>query len=336
MRNWRVSFLLAAAIVLAGPIRAGAADTFDMAISFNGPIDDVWGKPAQAFAAAVAKRTEGRVRIAVSPLMQAGGGSNESAIQMISTGQLAFTFQTPPVLSSYDKRFNALALPFVYTNREQAYRVLDSALGKEMGNYLANQGILIPAWGDHGWRQLTNSVRPVEHPADMRGLKIRVPESQLMLRAFTSLGAQPVVMGFNDALTAFRTGAVQGQENPLSIVQSAKVYESQHFLTLWNYILEPTGVLMSKVVLDRLPADLQKIVLEEVQRLGSDMRVAAQRSDETTADRLKAEGMQISNLTPQQVAEFHAAMQPVYAYAAGEIGGDIMKRVQEIAGDAPR
>lgn len=304
--------------------KPAAGEPISLKLSYNGAPDTNWGRSATEFEKIVERNTNGRVKVQNSPFLQLGGGNNATAMELIQSGELHMTYQSPAIIANYDPKLAVIALPFVFPTRKGAYAFIDSPAGQSLATVLDNKGILIPAWGEQGYRELTNSKRAIRSPEDLKGLRFRVPESNILLNTFKTLGADPVIMAWNEALTAFQTGAVDGQENPVGQIWGSKLYETQKHLTMWGYSWDATALVTSKKFLEGLPADVRPQVDQSIKELAQLQRQLAQEDDKTLVDQLKEKGMEVIELTPEQKAAFQKASQPIYDQFTTSIGKDLV------------
>src|SRR5699024_4379889 len=148
---------------------------------------------------------------------------------------------------------NLFSLPFFVRNYERLDRLEQSAVGDHLFDLIAQKGVKPLAWAENGFRQITNSVRPIKTPEDLKGLKIRVVGSPIFIDIYRQLGADPVSMNWGDAVTAFSQGVVDGQENPAGVLVPVNIWEYQKYATFWNYLVDPLIVAVSSRVWEQFP-----------------------------------------------------------------------------------
>jgi tripartite ATP-independent transporter DctP family solute receptor len=210
-------------------------------------------------------------------------------------------------------------MPFLFESREHAYKVLDGEVGQELLKGMENVGIVGLAWGENGFRHITNAKHPVNKPEDLKGLKIRTQENPIHLDAFNALGAKPTPMAWTEGLTALQQGVVDAQENPIVVADTYKLYEAnQKYMTLTGHLYSPAVIMFSKSVWDTLPAEYQDILKEESKKAGDQIRDLITKSDEESLKVLKEQGMEI--VEEVDVAPFREAIQPVYEKYESEFG----------------
>jgi TRAP-type C4-dicarboxylate transport system substrate-binding protein len=206
-------------------------------------------------------------------------------------------------------------------------------VGRDIFQILEKQGVVPLAWGENGFREVTNSKRPIRTPADMKGLKFRVVGSPLFNDTFTALGANPTRMSWADAQPALASGAVDGQENPLTIFTAAKLHTvGQKNVTLWGYVADPLIFVVNKEVWASWSPEDQKIVREAAVEAGRDVirlaRAGLIAPDESTVKTVEGLGVNVVKLSPQERAEFVKATRKVYDKWSKTVGTDLVKKAE--------
>jgi TRAP-type C4-dicarboxylate transport system substrate-binding protein len=206
-------------------------------------------------------------------------------------------------------------------------------VGRDIFQILEKQGVVPLAWGENGFREVTNSKRPIRTPADMKGLKFRVVGSPLFNDTFTALGANPTQMSWADAQPALASGAVDGQENPLTIFTAAKLHTvGQKNVTLWGYVADPLIFVVNKEVWASWSPEDQKIVREAAVEAGRDVirlaRAGLIAPDESTVKTVEGLGVNVVKLSPQERAEFVKATRKVYDKWSKTVGTDLVKKAE--------
>ncbi|MDD5313327.1 MAG: DctP family TRAP transporter solute-binding subunit, partial [Dehalococcoidia bacterium] len=190
--------------------------------------DSSWAKGAHLFADLVKERSGGRIQITVYPNAELAGGDQVKELTMLQDGSINFTYLSNLLYSNLDQSFAAISMPWLFTD----YAQVDTALSGPAGNLLLKEaedhGIVGLAYGENGFRQLTNSRLPVRMPDDLRGLKIRIPNVELYKSIYKALGATPITMNFGEVFGALKQGQIDGQENPIDIIVSSRLYEVQN------------------------------------------------------------------------------------------------------------
>lgn len=218
------------------------------------------------FAKKVAQKTDGHVNISVFPANQLGKQLESVEGCMYGTQDMVLTSDT--VLSNWVPDMGILNLPFLFNDMWEVRKVLDGPVGDKLGKQMEPLGAVVIGWWDNGMRHITNSKRPVRVPEDLAGLKIRVPEGEVFVDTFKALGAGPTVISFGELYSALQLGTVDGQENPPAHILTQKFYEVQTYVSRTGHIHLSSPLVMSKTLLDSMPADYQKAVLETAREMG--------------------------------------------------------------------
>ncbi|MBG9588285.1 TRAP transporter substrate-binding protein [Cytobacillus firmus] len=265
----------------------------------------------------VEERTDGKVKIEVFPLSQLGAERELTEALTLGTADLSIS-STGPIANFYPE-IGIVDMPFLFESREHAYKVLDGEIGKELLKGMEDVGIVGLAWGENGFRHITNAKHPINKPEDLKGLKIRTQENPIHLDAFNALGAKPTPMAWTEALTALQQGVVDAQENPIVVADTYKLYEAnQKYMSLTGHLYSPAVIMFSKSVWDTLPAEYQEILSEEAKKSGDQIRNLITKSDEESLKVLKEQGMEI--VEEVDVAPFREAIQPVYEKYESQFG----------------
>ena len=223
------------------------------------------GAGAATFAEEVAKRTEGRIAIQQFP--DAALGGDVELLKGVQLGSIDLAFVTGMGLPGVIAEAGMLNIPFLFNSAKHAYAVLDGPVGESFRQRFAEKDIVMLAWGENGLRHMTNSKHPIVTPGDLKGLKIRVPQSQVLLEAFQALGAETASLPLPLLFEALRAGKFDGQENPIATIQAAKFDQVQKFLTLSGHAYDPAVFIMSADAYDDLSAE-DKVSFKEAAILG--------------------------------------------------------------------
>ena len=278
---------------------------------------------ALKFGELVKERTKGAYVVEVYP--NAALGDERTMLEGMQMGTMDMGLITSGPFVNFVPEFGMLDMPFLFANNEQAYKILDGEIGQGLLQKLDGAGIKGLAYAERGFRNLTNSVRPVANANDIKGLKIRVMENEVYTSTFRALGVNAVPMAWTEALTAFQQGTVEGQENPVNVIHAFKLWESQKHLTMTRHAYAAAIFTMSKQLFDKMPADVQKIVKDSAQDAAVYERAWVAANEARQLDDLKKNGIAVIE-TPD-LASFKAGVQSVYSkypqYADG------LKRIQQ-------
>ncbi|MCY6484132.1 TRAP transporter substrate-binding protein [Clostridium aestuarii] len=248
-------------------------------------------------------------------------GSERDAIEGISLGTLEATLTSTAPLANFSKKFMVFDLPFIIQDREKAFAAMDGEMGKNMLGSLDSKGIKGLGFWENGFRMLTNSKRRINTPKDIAGLKIRLMENPVHVETFKVLGAQPVPMPFGELFTAMQQKTVDGQENPLVIIDTSKFNEVQENLALTGHFYSPAAFLISKSFFDGLSPELQKVVSEAEVEARKWQRNYCQELEKELVTKLEEKGMKITKPDKKALQE---ATKSVYDKFKDEIGEDVI------------
>jgi len=231
------------------------------------------------------------------------------------------------VLANFFPDFQALDLPFLFRDYAHVDAVLDGPVGQELLGRLnsAGLGMVGLALWEQGFRHLTNNRRPIHGPEDVRGLKIRVQENPIHVDSFNALGAQATPMSWGEVYSALEQGVIDGQENPIPVLTSHKIYEVQRHLALTGHFYSPAIIIINTQRFRSLPADIRQILVETARDVSRSERQVAREMEARQVDELRALGMQV---TEPDRAAFQSALQSVYDKYRPRFGGMVDRILQ--------
>lgn len=286
--------------------------------------DHAWQKALEGLSKDVAEATNGMVEIQAYPSSQLGG--DREVAEGLQLGTVEMGLFGTGALQVLDKRLIVEELPYAWPTREKAYAAVDGKLGEALAKILAEKDIIALSWWESGYRHITNSVRPIEKPEDLQGIKLRVPEAELRIDTFKELGALPTPLAFSEVFTSLQQNVVDGQENPLATIYSSKFYEVQKHLALSGHIWGSAVLAISKSAWDKIPADYQKVILEKADIWKEKEREMIRKSDEELLAKLEQAGMQI---TRPDTAAFQQKVLPVWSKYESEFGKELVDIIRE-------
>ena len=251
--------------------RPAAAAEFSYKFASNLPATHPLNVRAGEAAERILKATDGRVELRVFPNNQLG--SDTDTLSQLRSGAVEFFSLSGLILSTLVPAASINGVGFAFKDYDQVWQTMDGALGAYVRAEIAKRGLLAMdrIW-DNGFRQTTTGTKPITTPADLRGMKLRVPVSPLWTSMFAALGAAPASINFSEVYSALQTRIVDGQENPLAIIDAAKLYEVQRFCSLTNHMWDGFWFLANRRAFDRLPKEAQEIVVREVNRSALEQR----------------------------------------------------------------
>lgn len=271
----------------------------------------------------IEEKSGGRISVELYPNGQLGG--DRELIESVQLGTVQVAIPATSALAGFDKRFQVFDLPFLFKSKETAFKALDGELGHKVDELLKPLGMRNLGYGENGYRHITNNRNPVRKPDDLKGIKLRTMENPLHLAFFKMLGANPTPMSFGELYTALQQGTVDGQENPVVLVYTAKFYEVQKFYSLTGHVYSATMLVANDDFFASMPEDLWKIVEDAGKRYVVEQRVLAEEQEHKFLDELKKVGLQVNELTPEEKQLFIDATLPVYDQFKDIIGAELVE-----------
>ena len=312
MRNsiWHSAraFMFACAVVPAWTYAAQAEQEVKLAYCF--PEASHYGAGARAWTAAIEEGTNGKFKVRHFPSCALGG--ERDTVEGLQFGTLEAIMVSTGPLSNFVTEVGLTDIPFLFRDLAHARNVLDGPIGEEILSKFDERGMVALAWGEQGFRHITNNTRPINAPADLAGLKLRTMENPVHIKAFEVLGAAPTAMSWHEVIGALEQGTIDGQENPLAVIVSANINQVQKYLTLSGHVYSPTMLLVSKPFYDALTDEEKKVFKDGALAGGAAMRAFVDEAEKTGLATLKERGMQINELSAEQRAAFQASVQSAY------------------------
>ena len=326
MKNFRRVLLASLAIAVSG--LAVAQDFKPRLIRFGYGLNEQsnQGRAVKVFAEQVEKASGGKMKIRA--IGAAALGSDVQMQQALVGGAQEMMVGSTATLVGISKEMALWDTPFLVSNVKEADALLDGPIGQKVMDKLQDKGLVGLSYWENGFRNLTNSKRPVSKLEDLGGVKLRVMQNNVYLDSFKLLGANAIPLPFSELFTALETGTVDGQENPFNTILSSKFYEVQKYLSITNHVYSPWIVLVSKKWWDGLNKAEQKVLLDAA-RASRDFERKDTRDEaaKALAD-LKAKGMQINELPAAEVGRMRDKLTHVNAAIATNIGMDLWKDTQ--------
>jgi len=317
--------LLATALVAASLLPAAHAQERTIKFAFQNQKDHPQAQGAQKFADLVAAKTGGRIAVKLFP----GGtlGGDLQTVSALQGGTVEMTVLNAGILAAQSKEFGIFDFPFLFASPQEADAVTDGPFGKKLLDKLQAKNLVGLGYWELGFRNLTNSKRPITKAEDIAGLKIRVIQSPIYIDMFNALGANAVPMPFPELYTAMEQKAVDGQENPFSTILSSKFAEVQKHLTITRHMYNPQAVILSKKFWDSLnPAD-QKAVTEAMAEATTFQRSVSRSQADVALEELKKAGMQVTEFSPAEVDKLRAKVKPVVEKHSDKVGAETVQEV---------
>ncbi len=310
-----------------------------------------WGMGATKFAELVKEKTNGKINVKPyynSTLLK---GAQLQSPQMVAKGIIDCAVESTINSSTVIPAMNIFSFPFFINNFENLDKIENGETGKAIFVEMEKIGLKPLAWGENGFRQITNSKRPIEKPEDLKDMRVRVVGSPIFIDTFRQFGADPVNMNWGDAVTAFQQGVVDGQENPVGVLIPVQIYQYHKYVTFWNYLADPLIIYWNKEQWDAFPDDIKKAIQEaanEAARYEKAIARAGLDGDKSlnilknefkytmeVPDPIKffqEKGMTVTILSEPQLKAFAESAKPVREKWVPQVGKDIYdKAVADMA-----
>lgn len=289
-----------------------------------------WGQAAEKWAELVKERTDGRITLKVYPNAQLVSGDQTREFSAMRSGIIDMAVGSTINWSTQVPEVNLFSLPFLMPDNAAVDAITQGEAGKMVFDAIEKKGVMPLAWGENGFREISNSRGVLDTPEDLKGLKVRVVGSPLFLDTFNALGANPTQMSWTDALPALTTGAVDGQENPLAVFDVARADRAnQKYLTLWHYMNDPLIFGVSQRLWSTFSPEDQEILKQSAIDAGK-WEIEKSRAElKDTLESIRERGVEITELTPEQHQAFVDATQSVYEKWIPRIGENLVDTAQK-------
>lgn len=279
---------------------------------------------AEKFKELVEEKTGGSVTIEIYPNNELA--SSSKAVEGVQFGTIDIALESSMTIGNFVPEFGVLDMPFLFENRDQVYKALDGEVGQILADKAEQNGFKLLYYWDNGFRNISNSKRAVNSVADLKGLKIRVPESEVFISTFETLGAIPTPMAWSEVFTSLQLGTVDGQENPNGHMIAYKLYEVQKNFAITNHIFTAEPLIMNLDGYNSLSDAQQTALMEAAKEAGDYQRTLSADREQEFLDEIVANGVDV---TEPDLAEFKSAIQPVYDKYQSSYG-ELLDKILEI------
>ena len=283
-----------------------------------------YGVAVDTFAREVEKRTGGRYK--VQNFYSGALGAERESIEALQVGTLDLTMTSTGPVPNFVPEVSILDIPFLFRDYAHARAVLDGPIGQDMLQKFPAKGIVALAWGENGFRHMTNSKRPVNVPDDLKGLKMRTMENPVHIQAYKAFGIIPTPMAFTEVFTALQQGTVDGQENPLSVISAAKFEQVQKYMTLTGHVYSPALILMSKAQWDKLSAADRQAFADAAREAVKANRARIDDDERKAVADLRSKGMTVVE-NPDK-SKFQATLAPTFVEFGKKFGQDNIDKIR--------
>jgi TRAP-type transport system periplasmic protein len=293
-----------------------------------------WGKGGELWADMVRERTAGRINIKLYPGTSLVQGDQTREFSAIRQGVIDMAIGSTINWSPQVKELNLFSLPFLMPDFQAIDALTQGEVGKDLFAILDKAGVMPLAWGENGFREVSNSKQSIKKPEDLKGMKIRVVGSPLFLDTFTALGANPTQMSWADAQPALASGAVDGQENPMAIFTAAKLHSvGQKHLTMWGYVADPLIFVVNKEVWNSWTEADRAIVKQAAIDAGKQeigiARAGLIEADKPVQKQIEGLGVTVTTLTAEEREAFVKATRAVYDKWKAQIGAGLVEKAEK-------
>lgn len=312
-----------AAMVIGQPTFA-EIETVNLRLAHVVNEQDGFHAAATKFQELVAERSDGKISVDLFP--NATLGDERTLLEGMQIGTVDMGVITNGPVSNFLEEMAVFEMPFLFPSAEKAYEVLDGPIGQELLDRLSEVNLKGLAYAERGFRNLTNSDRPVHTPTDLQGLQVRVMENPVYIDTFRELGADAIPMAWTEALTAMQQGTIDGQENPVGVVYSFKLNETQTNMTMTRHAYAPAIFVMGMPVWNKLSVEAQEIVVQSARDAAAYERQLNADQESVQLQELRDSGMTV--IDDADLSAFAAAVQPVYEKYGAKFG-DYLPRIQD-------
>lgn len=295
----------------------------------NFPANHTSSVAMEQFKADVERTTNKAVTFDHFPAMQLGGAQEN--VDQVRSGVVFLTYLSQAFLSRTVPELQSLSIPFLFTDRAQAFRVVDGKVGTLLSEKLAEKGFVALGFMELGQRHLTNNTRPIKSLADLKGLKIRLQPDETHLATFRALGANPTTMDIKELYSALQQGVLDGQENPYAVILDRSLYQVQKYLSDTGHFFDFIVVVANKKKFDALTPEHQKAIRDAMRNAVASQRAKAAEADLAALEELKKKGMQFDPVSPQFRAEMQKATAGIVDGLKKKIGSDLIDSVVSAA-----
>lgn len=294
---------------------------FNLRVGHVEPEDRSTHKALLEFKKEVEEQSNGSITVELYPNGALGG--DVQLTESVAMGTLDMALPATSVLVTYAPEFGILDMPYLFLNADYAFEAMDGEVGEHFNATLENVGIKNLGYSYNGLRSLTNSIRPVNTPADLKGMKVRVMESPVFIDFFETLGANATPMSFNELFTGLQQGTVEAQENPPSLIYSNRFYEVQEYLSLTEHVNNFLAFIMNQSTFDSLSAEQQAVVEKAAENYVKLQRQMELDDTERSVQDLADAGLTVNEVSEENKKAFKDALEPMYEKYSKEFGQEL-------------
>lgn len=279
---------------------------------------------AKKWSEIVSKKSNGRIKIQVYPNEQLSSGNQAKGLENLRIGVTEASITSTIIYTVLDPRFGVVTLPWLMPNNDAVDKAFKGRGGDKLKEIVRSKGIEPINFMENGFRQLTNNVRPIRTPQDLKNLKIRIPSNKLYIDVFKALGADPTIMNMGETFTSLQQGVIDGQENPITVIFSNKLYEVQKYLTIMNYSYDTFILGVNKKFWDSLDDEDKNILSSAAEEACLFKKKYARALDIEEIKKMEKSGVMINELTQSEIAAFKEKVQPVFDQYSKQYGKELV------------
>jgi tripartite ATP-independent transporter DctP family solute receptor len=317
---------LAVGLSMAVGLVAGAQAQTILKIGYATALDSHYGVGSKTFCDEVEKNTNGRFKCQHFPNSALGGEREQTEALQLGTQELVNTSTGP--IGNFVPEVKIVDIPFLFRDYDHARKVMDGPIGQEILTKFPSKDIIALAWTENGFRHMTNSKRSIVTPADTKGLKMRTMENKVHMDAYRAFGILPTPMAFPELFGALQQGTVDGQENPIPVILSAKFAQVQKYLSLTSHVYSPSLLLLSPKIWNKLSDADKKIFVDAARKASTAQRKKVNDDEASGIAQLEAQGMTVTKNVDRTA--FQAALKATYESYAKEFGAENIKKIQDV------
>ncbi|MBM1815100.1 DctP family TRAP transporter solute-binding subunit [Sulfitobacter pseudonitzschiae] len=322
-----MNFVFAAAFSAAAALSV-AAQAETLRLSHNTGDTTSWHIGSEKFSELLDAATDGDLSVRVFANAQLSGGDQMKQAEMVGRGALDFVVTSAINVTPMVPEMAVFSLPYLYSDYDAVDATTGGAPGERMTEIMAEHGIVVLAWGENGFREVTNNVHPIKSPDDLKGLKMRVA-GPMYIDVMTALGANPQQMQWTETFSALQQGVVDGQENPIgAVIVPQRVYEVQKYITPWHYSYDPIFLGVSQKKWDSWDADTQAKVQAAATEAMAYQKTITREGTAAGLDKLRAEGMEVYEPTAEELQAFRDATKEPFDKWAAKVGPELVELFQ--------
>ncbi|WP_414833782.1 DctP family TRAP transporter solute-binding subunit [Afifella sp. YEN Y35] len=308
---------------------AGPASAETYRLSQNTSNTTTWQKGAEKFNELLGEATDGKMDVRIFPNAQLAGGDQMKQTEMVSRGSIDFMLTSAINVTPLVPELAVFSLPYLYSDYDAVDATTSGEPGQKIEEILKEHGIIALAWGENGFREVTNNVRPIKTPEDMQGLKMRV-SGPMYIDVMQALGANPQQMQWSETFPALQQGVVDGQENPIgAVIIPQRVYEVQKYLTTWHYSYDPLFLGVSEKLWDSWDDETKTTVKKAAEEAMEYQKEISREGTAKGVEFLREQGMDVYEPNAEEIDAFRKATKPAFDTWSKKVGEDLVKSFQD-------